>query len=148
MTKKTKLTYVVAASVNGDFTNVITRNTKGQRYVFAIPEGVSVKENDVIIAHSKEDKLYFAVVVALKEATDINEEVKKGIRFADLKEFDAIANFERQTTSFNNEVRRAEIRATIQDAKEKADDLAMLKDMAKSLGGDFVDLAKEYETLV
>lgn len=144
---KNKLTYVVAASVNGDFNRAIMRDTTGQRYVFAIPEGVSVKANDIIIAHSKDNKLYFAVVVALKEAGDKNEEVKKGIRFANLKTFDAVADFSRIQKQVDATFRRAEIKAILQEAKDKADDLANLKELAKSLGGEFVDLAKEYESL-
>ena len=131
MTKKTeKLTYVVAASVNGDFTRAVMRDTTGQRYVFAIPEGVSVKVNDIIIAHSSEGKMYFATVVAFKEATDVNEEVKSGIRFKNLKEFDAVADFSRQQTVVDKTIRLAEI-----------------KEMAATLGNEFVDLAKEYEEL-
>lgn len=148
MTKKTeKLTYIVAASVNGDFTRTIMRDTTGQRYVFAIPEGVSVKVNDIIIAHSKEGKMYFATVVAFKEATDVNEEVKSGIRFKNLKEFDAVADFSRQQAVVDKTIRLAEIKAKLVEAKTKAQDIAELKEMATSLGGEFVDLAKEYEEL-
>lgn len=148
MTKKDKLTYVVASSVNGDFDKAIARDTTGQRYVFAIPEGVSVKANDVIIAHSKEGKMYFAVVVALKEASDVNEEVKTGIRFANLKTFDAVADFGRQQKALDNEKRRQEIRTILLAEKEKSDDLKALKEMADSLGGKFKELANEYESLI
>lgn len=147
MVKKEKLTYVVASSVNGDFDKAITRDTTGQRYVFAIPEGVSVKPMDVIIAHSKEGKMYFAVVVGLKEATDLNEEVKEGVRFCKLKEFDAVADFSRQQKKYDSEVRRAEIKKILVEAKTKQQDIEELDAMAGALGGDFVKLAKEYKEL-